>query len=119
MAHVPIATRNAFGSELLSAAETARNSIMAATRIGHAYLFDSWVAFTASLSQDPHLSQVLSHLHIDWFIIYACRYCRGLLSRSVQPVRAKHVEEALRAMGQEFSRLGLPDPRLDGVHYTF
>ena len=76
---------------------------MAATQIGHAYLFDSWVAFTASLSQGPYLSQVLSHLHIDWFIVYACHYCQGLLSRSVQPVRAKHVEEALCAMGQELS----------------
>ena len=117
--HVPTAAHDAFGSELLSAVETARNSIMAATRIGRAYLFDSWVAFTASLSQDPHLSQVPSHLHIDWFIIYACRYRRGLLSRSMQPIGAKHVEEALHAMGQEFSQLGLPDPRLDGIHYTF
>ena len=29
------------------------------------------------------------------------------------------MEEALHAMGQEFSRLGLPDPDLDGIHYTF
>ena len=120
MAHVPIAARDAFGSELLSAVETARNSIVAATQIGHAYLFDSWVAFTTTLSQDPHLGrQVPSHLHIDWFIMYTCRYHRGLLSRSAQPVGAKHVEEALRAVGQEFSQLGLPDPHLDGVHYTF
>ena len=103
MAHVPIAARIAFCSELLSAAETAQHSIMAATQIGHTYLFTSWVAFAASLSQDPHLSQVPSHLHIDWFIMYACRYCRGLLSRSAQPIGAKHVEEALRAVGQEFS----------------
>ena len=115
MAHVPPAARNAFGSELLSAAETARNSVVAATRIGRAYLFASWVAFAASLSQDPYLSQVPSPLHLDWLIVYACRYHRGLLSHSTQPVGAKHVEEALRAVGQEFSRLGLPDPRLDGI----
>ena len=76
---------------------------MAATRIGRTYLFESWVAFTASLSQDPHLSQVPPNLHLDWFIIYTCRYHRGLLSRSAQPVGSKHVEEALRAVGQEFS----------------
>ena len=103
MAHVPIATHDAFGSELLSAVEMAQHSIMAATWIGHTYLLDSWVAFTTSLSQDPHLSQVPSSLHIDWFIIYACRYHQGLLSCSSQPIRAKHVEEALHAMGQEFS----------------
>ena len=68
---------------------------MAVTRIGRAYLFESWVAFTASLSQDPHLSQVPPNLHLDWFVVYACHYRWGLLSRSVHPVRAKHVEEAL------------------------
>ena len=96
MAHVPVAARNAFGSELLSAAETAHHSIVAATHIGHAYLFESWVAFTTSLSQDPHLSQVPPNLHLDWFIVYASRYRQGLLSRSVQPIGSKkHVEEAL------------------------
>ena len=101
---MPAAAQNAFGSELLSAAETAQNSIMAATHIGCTYLFDSWVAFTASFSQDPHIvTQVPSSLHINWFILYACHYRHGLLSRSAQPVGAKCVEEALRAMGQEFS----------------
>ena len=76
---------------------------MAATRIGRAYLFASWVAFTASLSQDPYLSQVPSPLHLDWLIVYACRYRQGLLSRSTQPIGAKRMEEALHAMDQEFS----------------
>ena len=116
---MPIAARNAFGSELLSAVETARNSIVAATQIGCAYLFNLWVPFTTSLSQDPHLSQVPSSLHINWFIVYACCYCRGLLSCSLQPIRAKRVEEAVHTVGQEFSRLGLLDPRLDSIHYTF
>ena len=74
MAHVPVAARDAFGSELLSAAATARHSIVVVTRIGRAHLFESWVAFAASLSQDPHLTHVPPHLHLDWFIIYACRY---------------------------------------------
>ena len=93
--HVPVAARDAFGSELLSAVKTAHHSIMAVTQVGHAYRFESWVAFTASLSQDPHLSQVPPNLHLDWLIIYACHYHRGLLSCSAHPIRAKHVEEAL------------------------
>ena len=95
------------------------HSIVAVTHIGRAHLFESWVAFTTSLSQDPYLTHVPPHLHLDWFIIYACRYRQGLLSCSMQPIESKHVEEALRAVGQEFSRLGLLDPRLDGIHYTF
>ena len=77
------------------------------------------MAFTASLSQDPFLHDIPTDIHLDFFIVYACRYRRGLLSHSLQPVGAKRVEEALRAVGQEFSRLGLPDPRLDGTHYVF
>ena len=74
LVHVPAAAHDAFGSELLSAAETAHHSIMAAMQVGRAYLFDSWVAFTASLSQDPHLSHVPSNLHLNWLIVYTCRY---------------------------------------------
>ena len=70
--HVPTTARDAFGSELLSAAVMACHSIVAVTRIGRAYLFESWVAFAASLSQDPHLTHVPPHLHLDWFIVYAC-----------------------------------------------
>ena len=92
---------------------------MAATQIGRAYLFQSWVAFTASLSQDPFLQDVPTSIQLDFFIVYACWYRRGLLSRSLHPISTKHVEEALRAVGQEFSQLGLPDPWLDGTRYVF
>ena len=101
--HVPLAAHDVFGSELLSAVEMAHNSIVAATCIGRAYLFDSWVAFTASLSQDPLLLEVPWDAHIDFFIVYTCHYRQGLLSCSSQPIGAKCMEEALRAMGQEFS----------------
>ena len=47
------------------------NSIVPVTRIRCAYLFDSWVAFTASLSQHLLLVQVSQDVHIDFFIIYA------------------------------------------------
>ena len=95
MAHVPFVTQDAFGSELLSAVETACHSIVAATQVRRAYLFKSWVAFTTSLSQDPHLSHVPPSLHLDWFIVYTCRYHHRLLSQSVHPIRAKCMEEAL------------------------
>jgi hypothetical protein len=77
------------------------------------------VAFCADLAHDPFLTNVPEHLLLDFFIVFACRYRRGLLSRSSLPVRSKRVEEALRAVGQEFARLGLPDPRLDGPRYAF
>lgn len=119
MAHVPAAHRDAFGSELVSAAEAARRSVVPATQSDRASLFTAWVAFCADLGHGPFLDNVPNDLHLDFFIVYACRYRRGVLSRSTLPVRSKRVEEALRAVGQEFARLGLQDPRLDGNRYAF
>ena len=116
---MPASHRNAFGSELMSAAEAARRSVVPATQSDRASLFSSWVAFCADLGHDPFLADVPPDLLLDFFIVFACRYRRGLLSRSSQPVRSKRVEEALRAVGQEFARLGLPDPRLAGPRYAF
>jgi len=116
---VPAPHRDAFGSELVSAAEAARRSVVPATQSDRASLFTSWVAFCDDLGHEPFLSDVPPDLHIDFFIVFACRYRRGVLSRSSLPVRSKRVEEALRAVGQEFARLGLQDPRLDGTKYTF
>ena len=103
----------------MSVAEAARRSIVPATQSDRASLFTSWVAFCANLGHKPFLTNVPSDLLLDFFIVFACRYCRGLLSRSSLPVRSKCVEEALHAIGQEFARLGLPDPRLDGPWYAF
>ena len=53
---------------------------MAMTRTDRDHLFDSWVAFTTSLQQDAYLHDVLSDTHLEFFIVFACRYCCGLLS---------------------------------------
>lgn len=119
MAHVPAAHRHAFGSELVSAAEAARRSVVPATQSDRASLFQAWVAFCADLGHEPFLQDVPTELHLDFFIVFACRYRRGVLSLSALSVRSKRVEEALRAVGQEFARLGLQDPRLDGTRYVF
>ena len=78
--HVPPPARNAFGSDLLAAVETAHHSIMAATHTDRDHLFDSWVAFTTSLQQDAYLCDVPSDTHLELFIIFTCCYCCGLLS---------------------------------------
>ena len=92
---------------------------MAATRTDRDHLFDSWVAFTTSLQQDAYLRNVPSDTHLELFIVFACCYHHGLLSQSSHPIGTPWVEEALHAMGQAFTLLGLPDPRLEGTHYVF
>jgi hypothetical protein len=44
--------------------------------------------------------------------LFANRYRDGILALSHTQVRARTVEGALRAVGQSFASLGLPDPRL-------
>ena len=68
------------GSDLLAAAETARHSVVVVTRTNQDHLFASWVAFTTSLQQDAYLCDVPSDIHLEFLIVFACRYCRGLLS---------------------------------------
>ena len=58
-------------------------------------------------------------MHLNFLIIFACHHHYGLISHSCQPISAQCMEEALHAVGQEFTQLGLPDPRLDGTHYVF
>jgi hypothetical protein len=112
-------TCDAFRADLHTVAADARHSVVASTRADRAHLFDSWVAFADSLGCDPYLRDVPPTYHLDFFIVYACQYCCGSLSHSAQPIGAQRVEEALHAMGQEFSRLGIPDPGLDGTSYVF
>ena len=81
----------------------ARHSIMAVTRTDQDHLFNSWVAFTTSLQQDSYLHNVLSDTHLEFFIIFACCYHHGLLSRSSWPIGTQCVEEALHALGQAFA----------------
>ena len=76
---------------------------MVVTQTDQDHLFASWVAFTTDLQQDAYLRDVPPDTHLEFFIIFACCYRHGLLSRSSHPVGAQHVEEALRAVGQAFA----------------
>jgi hypothetical protein len=81
---------DAFHADLRAAAADAQHSIVALTRTNRARLFESWVAFTDSLGCDPsYLRDVPPAYHLDFFIVYACQYRHGSLSRSAQPVGAQ------------------------------
>ena len=119
MAYVPAQHCDAFGSELLAAAETSRRSVVPATQSDQATIFNHWVAYCHSLGHDPILTNVPFALQLDFLIVFGLQYRRGLISRSAVLVRSKRVAEALRAIGQEFARLGKPDPRMDGTRYQY
>jgi hypothetical protein len=89
LAFVSPPARDAFHADLCAAAADARHSVVASTRTDRARLFESWVAFTDSLGCDPYLRDVPPAFRLDFFIVYTCRYHRGSLSRSAQPVGAQ------------------------------
>jgi hypothetical protein len=72
--------------------------------------WDIWAEFCHSLYCDPFLSAIDDPLPI--LQIFAARYRVGTLAPSNHAVRSRTVEGALRAVGQAFTALGYPDPRL-------
>jgi hypothetical protein len=60
---------------------------------------------------DPYLQD--THDPIALFQVYLQWYHVGTIAPRGKPVRARTVEDSLRAVGQTFAALGAPDPRLD------
>jgi len=69
-----------------------------------------WDAFCSSLGLDPTLSECRDP--IPALQLFAHRYRVGDIAPNGAKARGKMVGDAVRAMGQAFSNLGLPDPRL-------
>jgi hypothetical protein len=75
-----------FGSELLTAVQATQCSIIPATQSDQANLFMHWVAFCDAHGHGPFLNEVPPHLHLNFFIVFGCRYRQGLISSSMMPV---------------------------------
>jgi hypothetical protein len=69
-----------------------------------------WIQFCHSLNLDPTLPDITEPVPI--LQVFAHRYRLGQLSPSRTPVHGRTVGDAVRAVGQTLSQLGLPDPRL-------
>ena len=69
-----------------------------------------WRRFCQTLGTDESLTDVSDPVLI--LQLFAQRYRDGRLAPSGRPVRSRTVEDALRAVGQGFARLGTSDPRL-------
>jgi len=69
-----------------------------------------WQLFCVSLQADPFLQCGTDPILL--LQIFAQRYRDGRIAPSGKQVRSRTVEDAVRAVGQGFTRLGSPDPRL-------
>lgn len=110
VAHVPAQYQDGFRADLLLAHETNRARVIPKTRTGKQNTWLVWCAFCEALEVDCYLTGVPDKL--DYFIVFGLRYRRGELSKSGNPVRVGSVTTALQAVGERFTELGLPDPRL-------
>jgi hypothetical protein len=69
-----------------------------------------WCSFCDSINVDPGFGQFQDPFPVLY--TFACRWQDGCLALKGQPVCACTAEECVRAVGQAFSQLGAPDPRL-------
>ncbi|KAI2499906.1 hypothetical protein MHU86_14576 [Fragilaria crotonensis] len=73
--------------------------------------WELWQTFCSSLGLDArHLP---SRDPIPLLQLYAQRYRTGAIAPGRRPVRSRTVEDALRAVGQAYTGMGAPDPRLN------
>ena len=73
--------------------------------------WDLWTKFCVTLGLDAlHLPPTDA---IPLLQLFAQRYRTGSLAPGRRCVRARTVEDAVRAVGQAYARMGTPDPRLD------
>lgn len=111
MEAVPAQARDALRVDLLSAMQessTAGNISRATARNS---VWHVWKGFCDAL----HLQDLLSSISdpIPFLQVFARRYRDGRLALRGKPVRARTVEEAVRAVGRTFVELGSSDPRLN------
>jgi hypothetical protein len=91
-----------------------RNSVRDGINRGRQQSNDStwllWEQFCVDLHCDPELQNLSDPIPL--LQLFAHRYRVGSVAPSGSPVRSRTVEGALRAVGQAFSTLRCPDPRL-------
>jgi hypothetical protein len=106
--------RDAFRGDLRLATEAVRARVVpsrARAATGH---WKRWLTFCASLRIDPYLQESVAGFDgIPFLQVFAMRYRLGVIAPSGNAVRARTVEDALRAIAQEMAAVGSPDPRLN------
>jgi hypothetical protein len=97
-------------NELSAIKETIAFGLSAGRSTSNSTTWSIWSEFCHSLAQDPFLSDISDPIPL--LQIFAARYRVGTVAPSSAQVKARTVENALRAVGQTFASLGFPDPRL-------
>lgn len=109
MATVPSTLRDAFVADLSLVQDQIRAGIVPTRAAAADRHWLSWCAFCLEHQLDPHLQDISDP--VPTLQVWATRYRDGRLAPGGHPVRTKTVEDAVRAVGQTFARMGSHDIR--------
>jgi hypothetical protein len=101
---------HAFRADLGLASTTCRNAVGAQRANSQDNTWAIWVDFCSTHDVDPLLETCPDP--IPYLQVFAQRYRDGRLAKDGKPVRARTVEDALRAVGQTMASFGATDKRL-------
>ena len=111
MAFVPAQHRDEIRSDLSLLRAAFDAGVVPSRARAHDHTWTRWRHFCHALGTDEQLTAVADPVLL--LQIFAQRYRDGRLAPSQKPVRSRTVEDALRAVGQGFARMGSKDPRLN------
>ena len=109
MAHLPASTANEFRIDHGLVQDTIRAGVTPKRARAHDLHWERWESFCYSLDVDPFVRDFDDAVPL--LQVLGQRYRDGRLAPNKHPVRARTVEDALRAVGQKFSSLGAKDIR--------
>lgn len=113
MAHLLPEERDELESDLGLVQEAIRSGVTPAYANKKDAHWDLWIEFCAGLKLDPFLRQMADPVPL--LQVFAQRYRDGRIAPSGKPVRSRTAEDALRSVGQMYSRVGTADPRTDRI----
>ena len=113
MENAPASARDELRADLRLARETTAAGVVPSRDRTAQRTWVVWCTFCSSVNADPFMSKVADPIIL--LQLFGVRWRDGRISPSGEPNRARSVEDAIRFVGQKFSSLGAPDPRLDSV----
>jgi hypothetical protein len=114
VAAVDSQSRDAFRRDLRLATQAVHARVVPDRLAAQGRHWKLWVSFCRQHGLDPTLQNASPDFDaVPYLQVFAQRYRSGDIAPSCRPVRARTVEDAVRAIAQALAAVGSPDPRLN------
>ena len=108
---MPVTNHDEFRADLGLVAEAVRSGVVESYARKKDAHWDVWLDYCRTVGCDPHLADIDDP--VPYLQVFAHRYRDGRIAPSGRTVKSQTVSDAVRSVGQRFSRMGSVDPRLD------